>query len=176
MGRWQWKHICLLDSLTFFTVMPKLQEGKQFLWFLLHSIAWERVWTRHGLDSRADKNQLFYPGPQFLRCRMGELLISFYMEKAIMKTTEVDQNQGILVKHLLPASESLTDSTAALGILLPLATLKISCTFWARISLSVNSGVGMRDPWEAARVSHKNPLPQTTWIYLPLLKPPELRQ
>lgn len=77
---------------------------------------------------------------------MGELLISFYMEKAIMKTTEVDQNQGILVKHLLPASESLTDSTAALGILLPLATLKISCTFWARISLSVNSGVGMRDP------------------------------
>lgn len=73
---------------------------------------------------------------------MGELLISFYIEKAIMKTTEVDQNQGILVKHLLPASKSLTDSSAALGILLPLAILKMSCTFWAML---VNSGVGIRD-------------------------------
>lgn len=96
--------------MTFFTAMPKLQEGKKknpLISTPLYSLGkgLDTEWARQ----QSRQKSTILSSASIPEVRNGIAFLSSYMEKAIMKTTEVDLDQGILVKHLAPASKSLTD-------------------------------------------------------------------
>lgn len=160
VGGWQLKNIYLVDSWTFLTVMTKLQERKKISLISVSFYSLGKGWTQCEPDSRADKNQLLYPWPQFPRCRVGKLLFPSAWRKKIMKMMEVEQIPDRLkCRHQHPAPSCHTENE-----LLILDT-----------AVSVTPQLDGKKFPELC-VSHKNPLQATTWICVPLLNLPELRE
>lgn len=104
MRRWQLKNICLMDSWTFFTVMPtkrkkkeikKMQERKKnpLISTSFYSLGKGLYTTWARQQSRQKSNVVSQTS--IPKVQNGKAPLSFCMEKEIMKMMEVDQNQGL---------------------------------------------------------------------------------
>lgn len=100
MGRWQLKNICLMDSWTFFTVRPKLQEREKIPLILtsFYSLGkgLDTTWARQ--QSRQKSTAV--STASIPKVQNGKALLSLCMEKEIVKMAEVAQYQGFCQKPL----------------------------------------------------------------------------
>lgn len=151
------------------------KERNKFLWFLLRSTAWERVWTRHGLDSRADRNPLFYPGLSSWGAERDSSSFLLHGESNNENNRggpgPRDLSQALAACQRNP--DRLKCSHSGSSSLSPHG--KLPAHFRHRKRCWSTAGVQGGLPERQLPISRKNPLQTTAWIHLRFPKPSELR-